>query len=255
MTRHCGAIDACQGCALGASAQRAKSGGSHDGSTKPSLRPRRNQATASASEWSSIFAKAANVNPQAPPPPGKLNRYLSAHLIVGGRRDADASGFRDTLKPRSDVDPDPENVGLRIPLIAKKPLWESYSIDPQQRQQDARVTRKSTTVSGGNLVVAGNEVIPNTSVVSVGAGTGKQFTVLAGFTETIASISTTGVLNLDGTLIVGGNNLDFTLGGGFDGAQRPPGSYLKRNCFINTDCVAFFACAKSRRSAWRPLSY
>ena len=40
----------------------------------------------------------------------ELDRDLAANLIVGGRRDADATRFRDALKPRSDVDAVPEDV-------------------------------------------------------------------------------------------------------------------------------------------------
>ena len=35
---------------------------------------------------------------------GELDRDLASDLIVGGRRDADATGFGDALKPRCDVD-------------------------------------------------------------------------------------------------------------------------------------------------------
>ena len=41
---------------------------------------------------------------------GELDRYLASDLIVGRRRDADAAGFRDALKPRRDVDAVPEDV-------------------------------------------------------------------------------------------------------------------------------------------------
>ena len=41
---------------------------------------------------------------------GELDLDLAADLIVGRRRDADATGFCDALKPRRDVDAVPKNI-------------------------------------------------------------------------------------------------------------------------------------------------
>src|SRR6516165_8744022 len=60
---------------------------------------------------------------------GELNLDLTAYVIVGGRRDADATRFRDALKPRSDVDTVPENV---IALDQDVP-----EIDPDPEQHSA----------------------------------------------------------------------------------------------------------------------
>ena len=60
---------------------------------------------------------------------GELDRDLAANLIVGGRRDADATGRRDALKPRCDVDTVPENVVALDQDVSE--------IDPDPEEQPA----------------------------------------------------------------------------------------------------------------------
>jgi fibronectin-binding autotransporter adhesin len=63
-----------------------------------------------------------------------------------------------------------------------------------------------STSGAGDLVVGGNEVLPGGTHLTLGGGTGKQFTVLAPFTQTLGGITSSGVMNIDGTLILGGDN-------------------------------------------------
>ncbi len=67
----------------------------------------------------------------------------------------------------------------------------------------------ATHVDSGDLVIAANDALPVTTDVTIGGGTGKQFTIAPGVSQTVGTINTTtGYVNIDAgaTLTVGNNN-------------------------------------------------